>query len=576
MKLTQDTKIGNIWSNERGRSVIRKYTPEIEKEPLFIIIQASTLAEYASTKLVHPDPAEWLVSILQELGDIDLSRKWEEEAPPADIEDSSVLIGSAALHTCDSAEKWSVFEIKIDGPSQGNPFVDVELGAQFTSGVKSVTVRGFYDGAGVYRIRFMPHEEGEWIYRTTSNCRTLSGIEGRFTCTAPQEGNHGPVRVADTFHFAYEDGTRYLPIGTTCYVWTHQTEELEEQTLLTLAETAFNKIRMCIFPKSFIFNENEPVRYPFMGSLEEGWDFTKFNPEYFHHLERRITDLGRLGIEADLILFHPYDRWGFATMTPSVDRRYLQYITARLSAFRNVWWSLSNEHELLWDKPDEDWERFGQIVTENDPYGHLISIHNFVNVFDYSRPWVTHCSLQKSETDRSAEWRKQWGKPIVIDECAYEGNISPFWGNITGEDMVRRFWEGSMRGGYAGHGETYLDPEDILWWSKGGQLKGTSSERIKFLRQVIEQAPSGALNPLWTEFEFIAGIKDEFYVYYFSTRQPCYYDFIMNPGFSYKVEILDTWNMTIEVVEGSFEGSFQIKLPGRPYIAVRLTQLTET
>jgi hypothetical protein len=51
----------------------------------------------------------------------------------------------------------------------------------------------------------------------------------------------------------------------------------------------------------------------------------------------------------------------------------------------------------------------------------------------------------------------------VIDECAYEGDIDQGWGNITGEEMVRRFWEGAVRGGYVGHGETYLHPEDILW-----------------------------------------------------------------------------------------------------------------
>lgn len=574
MKITKDTKIGNIWSNELGRSVILKHTPEIEKEPLFIITQASSLAEYTAKKLVHPNPEEWLSAILKELENVDLSRNWEiETASSADYEDLSVEIASAALHASDAAEKWGVFEIELHGQSYGNPYIDVELGAQFTCDEQAVNVRGFYDGDGVYRIRFMPNAEGEWVYRTTSNSRSLSGIEGRFTCTPPQEGNHGPVRVADTFHFAYEDGTRYLPIGTTCYVWTHQGEELEEQTLSTLAQSAFNKMRMCVFPKSFIFNENEPLRYPFSGSVEEGWDFTRFNPEYFHHLERRIADLGRLGIEADLILFHPYDRWGFATMAPSVDARYLKYITARLSAFRNVWWSLANEHELLWDKPDEDWERFGQIVTENDPYGHLVSIHNFVNLFDQSRPWITHCSLQKSETDRSAEWRKQWNKPIVLDECAYEGNICSFWGNITGEDMVRRFWEGAMRGGYAGHGETYVDPDDILWWSKGGQLHGSSPERIKFLRKIIEQAPSGVLNPLWTEFEFIAGITDEFYLYYFSSRQPCYYDIMLKPGISYKAEIIDTWNMTVEEIDGFYEGNFQIKLPGRPYIAIRFSRI---
>ncbi|MCA0755818.1 DUF5060 domain-containing protein [Paenibacillus sp. N4] len=574
MKITKDTKIGNIWSNEHGRSVILKHTREIEKEPLFIIVQASSLAEYAADKLVHPNPGKWLSTILKELESVDLSRKWEKEITPSDdYEDLSVEIGSAALHASVSAEKWTVFELELHGPCHGNPYIDVDLGAQFTCDGQSINVRGFYDGDGVYRVRFMPNAEGEWIYRTTSNSRTLNGLEGRFACTPAQEGNHGPVRVADTFHFAYEDGTRYLPVGTTCYVWNHQPEELEEQTLATLAQSAFNKIRMCVFPKSFIFNENEPPRYPFPGSIEEGWDFTRFNPEFFHHLERRIADLGRLGIEADIILFHPYDRWGFSTMDSTVDARYLKYMTARLSAFRNVWWSLANEYELLWDKPDEDWERFGQIVSENDPYGHLISIHNFVNVFDQSRPWITHCSLQKSETDRSAEWRKQWNKPIVIDECAYEGNISPFWGNITGEDMVRRFWEAALRGGYAGHGETYLDPGDILWWSKGGILHGSSPERIKFLKEVIEESPSSVLNPLMTEFEYIAGNKEEFYLYYFSSRQPCYYDFAMTPGLSYRADIIDTWNMSVEELEGSFEGNFQIKLPGRPYIAVRLTRI---
>lgn len=468
MKVTKDTKIGNIWSSEIGRSVILKHTPDIEKEPLFVIVQASSLAEYASSKLVHPNPDEWVSFILRDLENVDISREWKTEgAPSPDYEDLTTASGSASVQVSGTTEKWDIFEIELHGPSHGNPYIDLELGAQFTCADKTVNVRGFYEGNGIFRIRFMPNVEGEWEYRTTSNSRTLSDITGRFTCMPTKEGNRGPVRVADTFHFAYEDGTRYIPIGTTCYVWTHQTEELEEQTLSTLAKTAFNKIRMCVFPKSFIFNENEPLRYPFAGSLEEGWDFSRFNPEFFQHLERRIRDLDRLGIEADIILFHPYDRWGFSTMDPSVDARYLKYITARLSAFRNVWWSLANEHELLWDKPDEDWERFGQIVTDNDPYGHLISIHNFVNVFDYSRPWITHCSLQKSETDCSAAWRKQWGKPIVIDECAYEGNISPFWGNITGEDMVRRFWEGAMRGGYAGHGETYFDPKDILWWSKG-------------------------------------------------------------------------------------------------------------
>lgn len=41
-----------------------------------------------------------------------------------------------------------------------------------------------------------------------------------------------------------------------------------------------------------------------------------------------------------------------------------------------------------------------------------------------------------------SEWRSLYQKPIVVDECAYEGNIDFGWGNISGEEMTRRFWKG--------------------------------------------------------------------------------------------------------------------------------------
>ena len=52
-----------------------------------------------------------------------------------------------------------------------------------------------------------------------------------------------------------------------------------------------------------------------------------------------------------------------------------------------------------------------------------------------------------------------------------------------------------VNGGYAGHGETYMHPDDILWWSKGGVLHGESWKRFRFLRQIIEDMPPGGLAP---------------------------------------------------------------------------------
>ncbi|MEE2627959.1 MAG: DUF5060 domain-containing protein, partial [Candidatus Latescibacterota bacterium] len=55
-----------------------------------------------------------------------------------------------------AVEQWARFEVRLDGPSAGNPFVDVQLIAEFSNGQKRMRVDGFYDGEGVYRIRFMP------------------------------------------------------------------------------------------------------------------------------------------------------------------------------------------------------------------------------------------------------------------------------------------------------------------------------------------------------------------------------------------------------------------------------------
>jgi len=165
--------------------------------------------------------------------------------------------------TTQTTERWNIFELTLDGPTEGNPFLDVTFGAKFAYKHRVVDVDGFYDGAGAYKVRFMPDTEGEWMVTTRSNVAALDGVTGAFTCTPASEGNHGPLRVRDTFHFVYEDGTPHFSVGTTCYVWNHQGDALEEQTLETLKTAPFNKMRMCVFPKHYTFNQNEPEYHAF-------------------------------------------------------------------------------------------------------------------------------------------------------------------------------------------------------------------------------------------------------------------------------------------------------------------------
>ena len=65
----------------------------------------------------------------------------------------------------------------------------------------------------------MPDVVGEWTDRTLGIRLELDDVEGTFMCVAPGAGNHGPARVRDVHHLAYEDGTRYYQAGTTCYAW---------------------------------------------------------------------------------------------------------------------------------------------------------------------------------------------------------------------------------------------------------------------------------------------------------------------------------------------------------------------
>ncbi len=467
----------------------------------------------------------------------------------------------------DRIERWGLYEVWLTGAEDGNPFLDVRLSAQFRHKHRVVEAEGFYDGDGRYCVRFSPDALGAWSYVTRSDCSALDGKTGAFTCVEPSPANHGPVAVCNTYHFAYADGTPHFPVGSTCYAWTHQGDDLEKQTLATLGHAPFNKLRMCVFPKHYVYNRNEPPCHPFARAKAGGWDFSRFNPRFFQHLEQRVGDLCQLGIEADIILFHPYDRWGYSTMPAEADDRYLRYVVARLAAYRNVWWSMANEYDLMASKRMSDWDRFFRIVRESDPYQHLCSIHNCRRFYDHRKPWVSHCSVQRSDLSRAREWRQQYGKPVVVDECQYEGDIEQGFGNIPGWELVHRFWLGTIAGCYVGHGETYRHPEDILWWAKGGVLHGESPSGIAFLRRILEEGPAEGIEPI---SRWAGGREGEYYLFYFGVHQPSIWTFDLPPSARYKLEVIDTWAMTIAPVEGTFGGRFQVALPGKPYLAVRI------
>lgn len=485
--------------------------------------------------------------------------------------------------------QWEIFELALAGAATGNPFIDIQFEAVFSLGYRSLRVPGFYDANGVYKVRFMPDTLGQWSYTTSSSAPELTGKTGTFACTTALPEAHGPVRVRNTHHFAYADGTPFFPFGTTCYAWVHQTTQLQEQTLRTLKANPFNKIRMCVFPKSYEYNHNEPPLYPFERDATGKSDFSRPNPAYFAHIEQRISDLRNLGIEADLILFHPYDRWGYANMGADADDRYLRYVLARMSAHRNIWWSLANEFDLMRAKSVQDFDRFFQIVEQEDPAGHLRSVHFSHVMYDYSRPWVTHASLQSYDFEAGPRWAAEWKKPVVYDEVMYEGNLNSRWGNLSGDEMTRRFWLGVIGGCYVTHGETFLNPDQpldeyatpVIWWSHGGTLHGTSPPRIAFLRELVEESAAfvgkdakrtgfdAEVSSYYLNASTVdaSGRATSEILYFMDFHSPVFYDFPLPQG-TYTAELIDPIAMKVTPLTGTYSGKTRLKLSGRPYQAL--------
>ena len=69
------------------------------------------------------------------------------------------------------------------------------------------------------------------------------------------------------------------------------------------------------------------------------------------------------------------------------------------------------------------------------------------------------------------------------------------------------------------------------------------------------------------------GRNDDFRIGYFGFGRPRYRDVAMPAATRWTVDVIDTWAMTVERLPGTFEGSFRVPLPGREYMALRLSRI---
>lgn len=482
----------------------------------------------------------------------------------------------------------------VSGVTCGN----VDLKVVFKCNGEETTVYGFYDGNDICKIRFLPQKVGVYTW-------TVSGIvnnKGEAVCE--ESDSQGIIHAVAT-HFEDANGKVFLPVGTTIYALSHQTEELTEETFETLKNAPFNKVRHCIFPKHYDYNLNEPRFYPFEKDGNK-WNVNKPNPIYWQNLESNIIRLGKMGIQSDLILFHSYDRWGFSKFSREEDLIYLDYALRRFASIPCVWWSMANEYDLIFNKTIEDWYAFEAFIASHDPYHHLLSNHNGFIIYDFSRKNITHCSLQTSMIESATDFIEKYNKPVVYDECRYEGDIPQDWGNMSAFNLTNSFWTVFAQGAYCTHGEVFLSDDDVLWWAKGGKLKGESPQRIGFLKEVMESIPQPitpwkitffdtwdadedikerfARSPFFTLMNsmtpeqkqsskansgyYCGRCGDDMFIEYLARHCNAKLLLPLPKNHTYNVDVIDVWEMTRKTVLKAASGITEVSLPAKEGIAV--------
>ncbi|RXK52631.1 DUF5060 domain-containing protein [Aquirufa rosea] len=519
---------------------------------------------------------------------------------------------SFGLKAQEKVERWNRVEFVWNTSFKGNGYQDVEFKAIFIHSDTTLIIPGFFDGNQTFKLRFMPTRLGTWKYTTISNVPGLSKKTGTLECVTPSAQNHGPVKT-NGLHFSYSDGKNYYPLGTTAYAWNHMGEALQSLTLNSLKNSGFNKIRMCVFPKNYDLVKEEPEHFPFVlkenkrddkGNMIPVWDYSQFNPKFFQQLETHIEALQKIGMEADLILFHPYDkgRWGFDAMPQEINNKYIKYLLARISSFRNVWWSMANEWDYVKSKTVDDWDELTATLIKSDPYRHLCSIHgSTATYYDYWKPAFTHVSVQDESPAQSpnaaAMLRNVYHKPVILDEVGYEGNLKSRWGRYSPETLTHLIWNGIMGGAYVTHGESYMfeDHRDTIFWAKGGRFKGESWKRVGFLRQILEDGAGPlSLSDVSRDNVTSSSGKGQYLVYFGKQIQEFWtFNLPINngafgkltTGTRFKVDIIDTYGMTIQTLPEIFEtgkendyrfydkGYKKIRLPEKPYLALRIREI---
>jgi hypothetical protein len=87
----------------------------------------------------------------------------------------------------------------------------------------------------------------------------------------------------------------------------------------------------------------------------------------------------------------------------------------------------------------------------------------------------------------------------------------------------------------------------------------------------MEESPSEGLLPfhnVWNKQTYLYK-TNEFYLHYFGNNQQAAAVINLPEDIAFQIDVIDTWEMTITRIDGTFKGETRIPILQKPYMAVR-------
>lgn len=433
-------------------------------------------------------------------------------------------------------EQWRTVDIQISTDKvYTSPFEDVDVFGIFT-GPKGEEIRllAYWDGDGVWKLRFAPISIGIWSYRIEStdvDNDSFSG-EGKIECI-PYEGSlamyqHGFLKVScDHDYLEYADGTPFFWLGDTH--WTFVTEERFDESNCQNYKSQFKacvdkrleqkfNVYQCNFRDGKIsgfFGKNIDL----MQETENG--YIPNIKEFQNNVDKKMKYLADCG----LLIAVGY-AWGYDMEPNGLERykKFAKYVAARYGAYPVVW-TLAGELPGYMGDLELNVRKWNEVAKEGakwSAYHNLMSAHlacdrPFPKIYE-NEPWFDFAMSQAGHGDFDmgqsmyAEFKEMYkGHPVLESEATYEGAMSnEYTSRIITAAMMRRLayliiqsggcgysygcngiWELQWEAGVGGIGWG-----DMAWWD-GLELPGAN--QLTIFKDFYESVEWYKLKPLSKE-----------------------------------------------------------------------------